>query len=140
MQSKGLSRVSPTQQFKSINSLALSFLNGPTLTSIHDYWKNHSFDFAGKVISLLFNMLSRFVIKLVKFVIKVCFNTEHPALRALCVCVLGGLPPPPSFFCVKWGWQDLNTRSLREPCALHGEGLPAPAADHLQDCPQPITI
>ena len=35
---------SPTQQFKSINSLALSFLYGPTLTSIHDYWKNHSLD------------------------------------------------------------------------------------------------
>ena len=33
---------SPTPQFKSINSLALSFLYGPTLTSIH--WKNHSFD------------------------------------------------------------------------------------------------
>ena len=32
------------QQFKSINSSALSFLYGPTLTSIHDYWKNHSFD------------------------------------------------------------------------------------------------
>ena len=31
-------------QFKSINSLALSLLYGPTLTSIHDYWKNHSFD------------------------------------------------------------------------------------------------
>ena len=35
---------SPTPQFKSINSLALRFLYGPTLTSIHDYWKNHSFD------------------------------------------------------------------------------------------------
>ena len=35
---------SPTPQFKSINSLALSFLYSPTLTSIHDYWKNHSFD------------------------------------------------------------------------------------------------
>ena len=34
----------PTPQFKSINSLALSFLCGPTLTSICDYWKNHSFD------------------------------------------------------------------------------------------------
>ena len=31
------------QQFKSINSLALSFLYSPTLISIHDYWKNHSF-------------------------------------------------------------------------------------------------
>ena len=35
---------SPTPQFKSINSLALSFLYSRTLTSIHDYWKNHSFD------------------------------------------------------------------------------------------------
>ena len=35
---------SPTPQFKSINSLALSFLYSPTLSSIHDYWKNHSFD------------------------------------------------------------------------------------------------
>ena len=35
---------SPTPQFKSINSSVLSFLYGPTLTSIHDYWKNHSFD------------------------------------------------------------------------------------------------
>ena len=31
---------SPTPQFKSINSSALSFLYSPTLTSIHDYWKN----------------------------------------------------------------------------------------------------
>ena len=29
---------------KRINSLVLSFLYGPTLTSIHDYWKNHNFD------------------------------------------------------------------------------------------------
>ena len=35
---------SPTPQFKSINSLALSFLHSPTLASIHDYWKNHSID------------------------------------------------------------------------------------------------
>ena len=34
---------SPTPQFKSINSSALSFFYSPTLTSIHDYWKNHSF-------------------------------------------------------------------------------------------------
>ena len=31
-------------QFKSINSSVLSFLYGPTLTSIHDHWKNHSLD------------------------------------------------------------------------------------------------
>ena len=35
---------SPTLQFKSISSLVFSLLYGPTLTSIHDYWKNHSFD------------------------------------------------------------------------------------------------
>ena len=35
---------SPTPQFKSINSSVLSFLYSPTLTSMHDYWKNHSFD------------------------------------------------------------------------------------------------
>ena len=35
---------SPTPQFKSINSSVLSFLYGPTLTSIHDHWKNHSLD------------------------------------------------------------------------------------------------
>ena len=63
--SKGLSQESPpTPQFKSINSLEPSFLYSPTLTSIHDYWKNHSFDymdFDGKGMSLLFNMLSRLV-------------------------------------------------------------------------------
>ena len=35
---------SPTPQFKSINSSALSFLHSPTLTSIHDHWKNSSLD------------------------------------------------------------------------------------------------
>ena len=35
---------SPTPQFKSINSLVLSLLHSPTLTSIHDHWKNHSLD------------------------------------------------------------------------------------------------
>ena len=35
---------SPIPQFKSINSLALNFLHSPTLTSIHDHWKNHSLD------------------------------------------------------------------------------------------------
>ena len=35
---------SPTPQFKSINSLVLSFLYSSALTSIHDHWKNHSLD------------------------------------------------------------------------------------------------
>ena len=36
---------SPTPQFKSINSSALSFFSSLTLISIHDYWKSHSFDY-----------------------------------------------------------------------------------------------
>ena len=58
----------PAPQFESTNSSALSLLYSPTLTSIHDYWKNYSFgytDFVRKTMSLLFfllfNMLSRFV-------------------------------------------------------------------------------
>ena len=35
---------SPTSQFKSINSSALSFLHSPMLTTVHDHWKNHSLD------------------------------------------------------------------------------------------------
>ena len=35
---------SPTPQFKSINSSVLSFLYSPTLASVHDYWKKHSFN------------------------------------------------------------------------------------------------
>ena len=35
---------SPAPQFKSIDSSALSLLHSPTLTSIHDYWRNHSLD------------------------------------------------------------------------------------------------
>ena len=35
---------SPTPQSKSINSSVLRFLYSPTLTSTHDYWKNHSLD------------------------------------------------------------------------------------------------
>ena len=46
LQSKRLSQESsPKPQFKSINSSMLSLLYGAPLTSIHDYWKNHSFDY-----------------------------------------------------------------------------------------------
>ena len=40
LRSKGLSRASPTQ-FKSVSSLVLSLLCDPTLTCVHNYWKNH---------------------------------------------------------------------------------------------------
>ena len=58
------SQESSTPQFKSITSSVLSFLYSPTLTSILDYWKNSPLTrwiFASKVMSLLFNMLSRIV-------------------------------------------------------------------------------
>ena len=44
LQSKWRSRVFSNTKFKSISSSVLSFLYSPTLTSIRDYWKNHSLD------------------------------------------------------------------------------------------------
>ena len=55
-----------TEESENINSLALSLLYDPTLTSIHNYWKNHSFDYIGpssaKWYLCFFDTLSRFVI------------------------------------------------------------------------------
>ena len=41
---QGTQEYSPTPPLKTINSSVLSFLHSPTLTSIHDNWKNHSLD------------------------------------------------------------------------------------------------
>ena len=60
-----LKKSSSTPQFKSINSLVLSFLNSPTVTCIHDHGKTIALTrrtFVGKVMSLLLNMLSWLVI------------------------------------------------------------------------------
>ena len=62
LQSKRLSRVFSNTTVQNINSSVLSFLYSPTLTSIHDHWKNHRWTFVGKVMSLLFNILSRLVL------------------------------------------------------------------------------
>ena len=64
---QGTIRSLPIPQFKNINSSVLSLRYGPSLTSIHDYWKTIALTiqtFVGKVMSLLFNMLSRLVITL----------------------------------------------------------------------------
>ena len=56
---------SSAPQFESISSSMFCLLYGPTLTSIHDYWENHTlsmWSFVGKVMSLLCNTLSRSVI------------------------------------------------------------------------------
>ena len=42
---QGTLKSSPAPKFKSVSSLVLSLLYSPTLTSIHYYWKNHSFDY-----------------------------------------------------------------------------------------------
>ena len=62
LQSGDSQESSAAPQFKSINSSVLSLLYGPTLISIHDFWKNHRQIFFSKAMSLLFNTLSRFVI------------------------------------------------------------------------------
>ena len=62
---QGTLRVSSNTMFKSIKSLALSFLHSPTLTSVRDYWKNHSFNYTDLCWQnnvSAFNMLSTFVI------------------------------------------------------------------------------
>ena len=61
---QGTLKSSPTSQFKSINSSVLSFLHSPTshpymttgktLTSLHDYWKNHSFDYMDLCLQVYF--------------------------------------------------------------------------------------
>ena len=63
--SKGLSRVFTSTTVRKHQFFSAQPSLWPALTSLHDYWKNRSFDrqiFVGKVMSLLFNMLSRFVI------------------------------------------------------------------------------
>ena len=65
LQSMGLSRVFPTPHFESIKFLVLSLLYGSTLTSIHDYWKNHIYaymNFSWQTDVCALNTLSRFVI------------------------------------------------------------------------------
>ena len=61
-----LQESSPTSPFKSISSSALSFLYAPTCTSIHDYWKSHSFGYGLTIVfeqSLLLALLCHLVIE-----------------------------------------------------------------------------
>ena len=59
---QGTLKTSQAPQFESINSSMLSLLYGPTLTCVHDYWKNHNSDYTdlfSKLMSLFFNALSQ---------------------------------------------------------------------------------
>ena len=64
LQSNGFSRVFSNTTVQSIKSSAFSLLYGSTLTSIHDYWKKHSFVYTDlcqqKLCLSVFNTLSRF--------------------------------------------------------------------------------
>ena len=86
---------SPTPQLKSMNSSVLSFLYRPNLTSIHDYWKNHSLhwtDFADKVMSLLFNMLFRLAITFLPR--SKCLSSSW--LQSPSAVIFEPPPPPPN--------------------------------------------
>ena len=110
LQSKDSHESSPTPQFKSINSSVLSLLYNPTLISIHDHWKNHSFvyglqTFVSKVMSLLFKMLCRLVIAFLPR--SKCFNF----MAAVTICsdfgakenkVLSVFPLFPHLFAMQW--------------------------------------
>ena len=75
LQSKGLSRAFSTPQLKSINSLALSLLYGPTITSIHDHWKNHILGSADSEIWILLATMALTVQK-----VKEAFSRPHSSL------------------------------------------------------------
>ena len=84
----GVARISQT---KLTDFYSLSLLYGPDLTSAHDYWKTIAFTrqtFVGQVMSLLFNILSRFVITLLPRSKHLCFIAK---LRVRC---RDGYPAP----------------------------------------------
>ena len=96
--SPGDSQVSSAApQCESINSSTLSLLYGQTLTFIHYYWKNQSFDYAdklyfvGKITSLLFNTLSRFVIAFLPRTKHLNFMAAYrPLLSPFCILCHNG--------------------------------------------------
>ena len=63
----------------------VNLLYGPTLTSMHDYWKKHSFDytdqtFVSQVMSLLFNTLCSFVIAVLP-------RSKHLLITIICLLI-----------------------------------------------------
>ena len=61
---RGSKESSTETKFESINSFVLTFLYDPTLTSVHDYWKNHNLDYTGLCQQSnvsVFNTLSSFL-------------------------------------------------------------------------------
>ena len=87
LQSKGLSRVFSSTQFKSINSLALSLLYGPTLTPVHDYWKNHGLGYI-----MLYMCVYIYIIHKMRYlrtglwrlISKICSQQERNTGKSMC--------------------------------------------------------
>ena len=86
----------PIPQFKSINSLVLSFLCGPTLTFLPDYIALTRRTFVGKIMSLLFNLLSRVLItflpksKCLHFMaaVTICSDFGAPKIKFVTVSIV----------------------------------------------------
>ena len=82
--SKGVSSVFSNTTVQKHQFFGTSVLHGPTLISIHDYWKNHRFDYNMDLYcESNFNMLSRFVMAFLprkKISCSVSFNIVFPCL------------------------------------------------------------
>ena len=107
---QGTLKSSPAPQFERISSLVLRLLYGPTLTSIYDYWKNHSYHYMGLCqqgdISVLY-MLSRSVLVfLPKSKHLWILWLQSPSTVILepkkIKSVIVSTPPQPHLFALKW--------------------------------------
>ena len=91
----------PTPQFKTINSSLLTILYGATVTSIHDNWKNHSFDYT--------DLFQQSNISTFKKIVRVCnsFSSKEQAsfnfMTAVIICSDIGAPENKVSHCFHWG-------------------------------------
>ena len=116
---------SPTPQFKSINSLALSFLCGPTLIFIHDYWKTIGltrWTFVGKVMSA-FNKLSKLVIAFLPWSKCLLISwLQSPSAVILCLSL-----SPVQLFATPWTVAHQAPLSMGFSRQENWSGLPFPS-------------
>ena len=116
----GCHRLLQTLQLESINSLELCLLYSATLTSIHDYWKSHSFDymdFVGKMISLLFSIQSRLVISFL-------LRREHFLNFMAAVTIYTDFEAKEKKICQSWvQWQKENWKHFYQNWCIGYEAL-----------------
>ena len=99
----------------------------PTATSIQDYWKNHSFDFVSKVMSLLFNVVSMLVIAFLlksKHLLISCLQSpsavilEPPKIKCLTIsivspCICHEVMGPDAMILVFWMLTSKKLKGLK---------------------------